>query len=82
MKSLLSKIKPGLQFQQLDLNRQALVIQHDAEQQLVDAVERRAPAEDFQRLDVLPAGEGRNQPAQAEDVVEMRVRQQDAVAGA
>ena len=45
----------------------------DLEQQVVDACQRRPPAVDVDMVQVLPAGQGRDQPAQPQDVVEVAV---------
>ena len=46
-------------------------------QQVVDTVERGAPAEDLELVDRLPAQECAEQTAEAQDMIEMPVCQQD-----
>ena len=53
--------------------------QHYLEQQVVNAVKRGSAAVDLQLLDGLPAHERGEQPAEAQDVVEVSVGDEDAV---
>ena len=53
--------------------------QHHPKDELADAFQRPTAAEDLQLFDRLPAREGRDQPCQAQDVVEVTVGDQDAV---
>ncbi len=50
--------------------------QHNAVQQVVDAVERGASAEDLKFVNRFPTQECAQQSAQTQDMVEMPVRQQ------
>ena len=58
----------------MDWHRRLVAAQHNAVQQVVDAVERGAPAEDLEFVDGLPAQKGAEQTAETQDMIEMPVR--------
>ena len=78
VKSSASKNMPGFDLVQAQGHGRLVAAQDDAVQQVMDAVERGAPAEDIQFLDRLPAQKCAEQPAQPEDVIEMSMREQNA----
>ena len=55
-----------------------LAAQHHAVQQIVDAVERRAPAKNFQLIDRFPAQKSGQQSTQSQNMIQMPVREQNA----
>ena len=78
MKSLGFEEYAGLDLAELKRHGRLVAAQHHAIQQVVHTVECGAPAEDLQFLDGFPAQERAEQTAQAQDVVEVPVRQQHA----
>src|SRR5690606_25747203 len=54
-----------------DVDRRPVAGEDDPEQQVVDAVERSAAAVDINVVEVFPAGQGGDETAQTEDVVQM-----------
>jgi len=64
---------------ELDLNGGASATQDYAMEQVVDAFQGPASAEDLDALDSFPTGEGGNQSGQTKDMIQVTVRDQDAV---
>ena len=67
----------GLQFVQADVDGQALVVQHDAKEEGLNAAQGVAPGPDFNPVDVFPTRQGGHQTAEAEDVIKVAVREKN-----
>src|SRR5690606_11907746 len=68
-----------LKLDQVDLNGQALITQHDIEQQRMNPIQRGTAAVNIEGFDAFPPGKGRHQAAQPQIVIEVSVCEQDAV---
>ncbi len=62
-----------------DLHRRADTAQHHPIQQVTDTLQSRSTAVQLEELDRLPAGEGGEQPGQPQDMVQVAMRNEDAV---
>ena len=68
-----------LQLMQLDWDGWFGAPQHDIEKQVMNAIQCRTTAVNIQRIDRFPAHIGREQAGQAQDVIQVAVRDQDLV---
>src|SRR5574341_75089 len=69
----------GLDLNQFDRHWRLGAAQNDAEQQIVNALERGLAGVQLKIVDRLPAHKGGKQARQAEDVIEVGVGDEDAV---
>ncbi len=69
----------GADVDQVNRHRRARAAQHHTEDQVFDAIQRPAPTVDFQPVHGFPPRKGGDQPAQAQNVIEMAVGEQHAL---